>query len=108
MRAFSLTRYFGNYDDPNHPGCARVIYDETETTALLRGADAAGGGGAACDGTTDVAWGPLNATIHGNTIIVDFSPKGGPSELTGVQSSDGNAIAWQDGNSWTLDTTPFP
>ena len=78
----TTTQFVGNYSDPNHPKCAREIYDQQDNVlALLRGSDAAGGEGASCDGTTDVAWGPLNATIFGRKITVDFSPKGGPTNL---------------------------
>jgi hypothetical protein len=48
------------------------------------GTDASGGEGVPCDGTTDIPWGPLNATLDGENIVVDFSPKGGPSDLSGV------------------------
>ena len=60
-------------------------------TASVSGADAAGGEGASCDGSTDTKWGPLPATTTfgapgvytylEKTILVDFSSKGGPSDL---------------------------
>lgn len=91
----------GDYADPNHPGCARAVTVTSETTGYVTGADAAGGEGAECDGETDVAWGPLNATLADTTIVVDFSPKGGPSDLTGTYSADTPGITWEDGNVWT-------
>ena len=94
----------GQYSDPNHPGCARTIITTGRTTEVY-GADAAGGEGIACDGTTDVAWGPLNGTLVIVKITVDFSPKGGPSDLSGI-FKDG-AINWEDGNSW-LQLPPPP
>lgn len=91
----------GAYADPNHPGCARTVDVLSSTMAEVSGADAAGGEGAQCDGETDVSWGPLNATIDDTTIVVDFSPKGGPSDLTGTYSAATPGITWEDGNVWT-------
>ena len=96
----------GNYSDPNHPGCKRTIVVLPDgQTGNVSGADAAGGEGAACDGKTDVPWGPLKAYItmdpppeEGGSIHVDFSPKGGPGSLKGEHSS--GKITWPDGNSW--------
>jgi hypothetical protein len=86
----------GKYDDPNHPSCDRKI-----VTDSIYGADAAGGEGAACDGETDIAWGPIPAAINATSIIADFSSKGGPSELHGKYNFESNAIDWEDGNAWT-------
>lgn len=95
------TTFAGKYSDPNHPGCARVINLETKVSARVYGADAAGGEGATCDGQTDTQWGPLPAKINGLEIVVDFSSKGGPSDLGGKYDEVKEAINWQDGNSWT-------
>ena len=93
--------------DPNHPNCARSI-ETNGMTGAVYGADAAGGEGAACDGKTDKPWGPLVATFEidpppetGAKIVVDFSPKGGPADLTGVWNASQLAIDWTDGNAWT-------
>lgn len=91
-----MAKFSGEYSDPNHPDCPREIYSETRGTALVIGSDSALGDGYACDGTTDVSWGPLSAIIDGDDITVDFSPKGGPSDLGGEKSSDD--IIWDDGN----------
>ena len=40
----------------------------------------------------------LPALVYGDRITVDFSPKGGPSGLTGTLVADG--IKWPDGNKW--------
>lgn len=93
--------FSGKYSDPNHPDCARVITLETKTTAKVFGADASGGEGLPCDGSTDTKWGPLPATINGEEIIVDFSSKGGPSNLAGKYNDAKQEIDWQDGNAWT-------
>eukprot|EP00428_Durinskia_dybowskii_P071550 CAMPEP_0170388946 /NCGR_PEP_ID=MMETSP0117_2-20130122/18359_1 /TAXON_ID=400756 /ORGANISM="Durinskia baltica, Strain CSIRO CS-38" /LENGTH=116 /DNA_ID=CAMNT_0010644909 /DNA_START=45 /DNA_END=392 /DNA_ORIENTATION=- len=92
--------FAGKYSDPNHPGCARQIVGETRTSARVYGADAAGGEGATCNGETDEKWGPLPAKVNGEDIIVDFSSKGGPSNLSGKYDDVNQAIDWEDGNSW--------
>ena len=93
--------FTGKYSDPNHPGCARTVVRNSISSGQVYGADAAGGEGVACDGTTDVKWGPLPAAIDGFQIVVDFSSKGGPSNLNGTYSFAQKAIVWQDGNAWT-------
>lgn len=95
----------GSYNDPNHPGCARSIAVAANVGKVF-GADAAGGEGVACDGKTDIPWGPLAATIQQSTsseptIVVDFSPKGGPKNLLGRWDPTDSAIQWADGNNWT-------
>ena len=99
--------FAGNFSDPNHPGCARTITTNGMTGSVF-GSDAAGGEGAACDGKTDVRWGPLKAVFEidpppetGAKINVDFSSKGGPPQLTGEWNASALAINWADGNSWT-------
>lgn len=90
----------GVYSDPNHPQCARFILFETDSSASMYGFDAAGGEGVPCDHLNDVKWGPLPAVITDSTIEVDFSSKGGPSDLTGKFNSELNEIDWEDGNAW--------
>merc|ERR1711871_1522795 len=41
----------------------------------------------------------LRGEVEDGTIIVDFSPKGGPSSLQGRVTSSG--ITWPDGNKWS-------
>ena len=103
----------GHYADPNHPGCERKVVVHNTTSGSVYGADAAGGEGVACDGKTDTPWGPLAATFSSSKtdlkIVVDFSPKGGPSDLTGEWDSKNSAIQWADGNNWTKsETKPVP
>lgn len=48
-------------------------------------------------------WGPLPAVLADNTIVVDFSSKGGPSDLSGTytaESANSAGIDWADGNRW--------
>lgn len=89
----------GFYVDPNHHRAGsfagtRFISDELglsrSTTLTLVGSD---------DGlafwTLSGAWTDQAAGV----LTVDFSPKGGPSNLTGVWSA--GVITWQDRNRWT-------
>ena len=77
----------GEYTDPNHPdGMRKITVEGNDVT--LTGTDSAGG----------KQW-VLKAKESEGTIFVDFSPKGGPSNLLGVFDKDG--ITWPDGNHWT-------
>ena len=84
--------FAGHFADPNHPGCPRSI-SANATAATVSGEDE--------DGRP---W-TVRASVASNTaglatILVDFSPKGGPEALEGTWS--GASIAWADGNSWEL------
>jgi hypothetical protein len=109
-RAYSVELFEGQYSDPNHPNCARTIADfKIPSIAKVFGADAAGGEGAVCDGKSDISWGPLRASVEGSSIIVDFSSKGGPSNLHGIYNSDLDRIEWEDGNFWQkVKTLKYP
>mmetsp|Transcript_19370 Transcript_19370/g.36580 ORF Transcript_19370/g.36580 Transcript_19370/m.36580 type:complete len:154 (-) Transcript_19370:124-585(-) len=84
------------YSDPKHVNCKRVISVRPDGEAALSGTD----GNPACpaDGSGSV-W-RLVGDVQGETITVDFSPKGGPSNLKGKWVGDG--ISWPDGNKWTV------
>lgn len=83
-----------------NPGCARRIKVKEPGTMSVSGSDSAGDG-ASCDGATDVSWGPLAASVDRTTIIVDFSPKGGPKEAKGTFNASVGVI-WEDGHVWHL------
>ncbi|CAM9524648.1 unnamed protein product [Ectocarpus fasciculatus] len=89
----------GLYSDPNHPSCHRGIIYTDDNTGSVYGSDSAAEG-VPCDGNTDTPWGPLPATITDNVIVVDFSTKGGPSDLKGEYNEQKAAVDWEDGNSW--------
>lgn len=83
--------FVGQYDDPNHPGCLRKITVKGKDVSIL--------GSDNVDGSKQ--W-LLKATEdYPGTIFVDFSPKGGPSNLLGVYNEKADAIKWPDGNSWS-------
>mmetsp|Transcript_24076 Transcript_24076/g.45755 ORF Transcript_24076/g.45755 Transcript_24076/m.45755 type:complete len:174 (+) Transcript_24076:85-606(+) len=87
----------GYYSDPNHPHCKRII-EVAGNIASLTGTD--GNPGCPPDGSGE-AW-TLVGKVNGNTIEVDFSPKGGPPDLKGVYAAtDPAGINWPDGNKWT-------
>lgn len=85
----------GQFSDPKHPNCKRII-STRDGDVKLSGTD--GTPGCPEDGSGDV-W-RLTGQADGKTILVDFSPKGGPANLKGVW--DGDGIKWPDGNKWTL------
>merc|ERR1712232_617300 len=86
----------GSYSDGNHPNCLRLV-KVLGKHAVVSGTD--GDPGCPADGSGD-AWNLL-ATVAGDTITVDFSPKGGPEDLTGVlEESPVVGIRWEDGNLW--------
>ena len=102
------------YIDPNHPDCARAIMPYDSTTSSIdfptdfytSGADNINGEGYSCHNVmppTLDSWGPLPTSVNGTSIIVDFSSKGGPSNLTGQwkeYSSEKMGILWEDVNFW--------
>ena len=100
---FAATNEFaGNYMDPNHPGCKRIIAALSANEVAVTGYDGASGEGGKCNGKTDIVWGPLAGLVMGDKIIIDFSPKGGPSNLTGTWTPGSKRITWADGNYWPM------
>ena len=90
--------FTGSYADPKHPNCQRVV-SVKGAEAKLTGTD--GTPGCPPDGSGR-AW-SLEGKVDGDTIFVDFSPKGGPPGLKGVWDAAAPAgIKWPDGNKWTL------
>jgi hypothetical protein len=78
--------------DPNHPNCLRIVSVDG-TKASLKGTD--GNPGCPADGSGN-SW-TLTGKVDGDSIFVDFSPKGGPKDLKGA--FDGDGIKWPDGKS---------
>ena len=91
--------FTGNYDDPNHPNCLRKIAMFSGDTANIFGTD--GNPGCPPDGSGE-KW-HLVGKVDGDSILVDFSPKGGPEDLEGVwESTPVPGIRWPDGNIWSF------
>merc|ERR1719152_57911 len=61
----------GSYADPMHPGCKRKLIKQGKFV-LIQGADEDG-----------VKW-QAKAVPSGNSLLVDFSSKGGPKDVEGV------------------------
>eukprot|EP00977_Amphora_coffeiformis_P027278 scaffold34600_cov184-Amphora_coffeaeformis.AAC.3 len=101
----------GFYDDPNHAGCLRQVkvvgapmrpngtpspfpivevrgYDGPEGTAVCTEPPA----------KRDAIW-TVKGPLKGNSVVLDFSSKGGPSDLK-AEYQDGG-IVFPDGNKWT-------
>ena len=79
--------------DPFHSNCQRIISVDGRK-ASLQGTD--GDPGCPADGS-GTKW-TLTGKIEGiHTILVDFTPKGGPKDLRG--EFDGNGIRWPIGKS---------
>ena len=90
--------FSGGYSDPNHPNCLRNV-EVAGPAATVSGTD--GTPGCPADGSGKT-W-ALTGKVEGNTILVDFTPKGGPKDLKGVWEESPNAgIRWPDGNLWAL------
>lgn len=76
-----------DYSDPNHPKGYRSITVKG-SEVLIEGND---------DAPTGKAW-SLVGKADGDSILIDFSPKGGPKDLLG--KFDGSGIVFPDGNRW--------
>jgi hypothetical protein len=94
------SNFAGSYADPFHPNCRRVIATVSSSPGKVSVSGTDGNPGCPPDGNGR-AW-QLEGTVSGSTIVVDFSPKGGPADLKGTYVSSGaGRIQWPDGNSWT-------
>lgn len=80
-------RLAGSWNDPNHPGCLRKI-QLAGNKAFIKSADE--------DGKPWKAVG----VIDGTTVVIDFSGKGGPADVT-AKYVVGKGLVFPDGNTWT-------
>jgi len=104
-------------DDPKHPGCLRSVKvvgaklgpdgrKERQPSAYVKGVDGDNANVKTCTSQPDLSsiW-SLNGKVaeDGESIFIDFSPKGGPSNLVGKWDTFGDApgILFSDGNKWT-------
>eukprot|EP00585_Thalassiosira_rotula_P002231 CAMPEP_0196151882 /NCGR_PEP_ID=MMETSP0910-20130528/34458_1 /TAXON_ID=49265 /ORGANISM="Thalassiosira rotula, Strain GSO102" /LENGTH=186 /DNA_ID=CAMNT_0041415347 /DNA_START=118 /DNA_END=678 /DNA_ORIENTATION=- len=90
--------FVGKYSDPiNHPGGTRTIrLVEGAIVGDYQLAEVAGGGGR---GEPKDYVLPA-VVVGGRAIIIDFSPKGGPRDFSGVLERDGSIKFLRDGNRW--------
>jgi len=89
--------FVGKYSDPNnHPGGTRTVKLLDGSIGDYQLAEVRGGGG--IGEPKDYT---LPAIVVGNrAIIIDFSPKGGPRDFSGVIQKDGSIKFVRDGNVW--------
>ena len=95
------SRLVGTYTDPKHPGCTRRVAQIGGTRfASIYGADEDGKpwvvkATVACSGYNGV---------DAEQLIVDFTPKGGPSEAVALAAYEGFSatLTFPDGNVWTM------
>lgn len=92
-------RFAGKYDDPDFPGCPREIVPQG-ARVLVRGAD----GPSCTDGWEVVGRRGRGApdALDGNQLSLDFSPRGGPSEVIATWRE--NQLRFPDGKIWTRRT----
>eukprot|EP01083_Nonionella_stella_P086789 241285_1 len=88
--------FVGTFTDPiNHPGGKRTIILTGEKIGDYQLAEVQGGGGRG-----EPANYVLPAAVIGDrTIVIDFSPKGGPRDFVGVLDK-GDIKFLRDGNRW--------
>lgn len=101
----------GDYDDPEHPGCLRQVkvvgapQKADGSRPLYAVVEVTGYDGKnekkTCDDrpNRDDLWKVVGKTRGNNEALLDFSGKGGPSDLVGKW--DGSGIVFPDGNKWT-------
>lgn len=79
--------------------CKREIQVKDDgKAAVVLGED----GNPGCEsGSTTKSW-KLSGRVEGESIYVDFSPKGGPKDLVGKwEDAAPQGIRWPDSNKWT-------
>ena len=89
--------FIGCYTDPNHPDGYRVItFTQNYNWGYRVGS---------CDGSDTgkvQEYSLPAASREDETIEIDFSSKGGPSDLIGTWNHDATGIEWSDGNIWPM------
>ena len=80
-------RLAGKYSDPAHPGCTRKVTTIGTNKVLIEGADEDG-----------KPW-KVRGTYEGKEVTIDFTPKGGPKDVTATYTIAGG-LTFPDGNKW--------
>jgi hypothetical protein len=100
--AVNAVDFSGSYADPFHPNCLREVQVVSPSLADVTGTD--GTPGCPPDGSGR-KW-SLTGKIVDDSILIDFTPKGGPKNLKGVwESSPVAGIRFPDGNLWSKKAT---
>jgi len=93
----SASAFLGTYSDPiNHPGGTRTVEFVTGSSGDYQLAKVTGGGG---QGEPEKFTLPA-VILGGRSIIIDFTPKGGPPDFMGVLDEAGGIQFVKDGNVW--------
>mmetsp|Transcript_24178 Transcript_24178/g.35584 ORF Transcript_24178/g.35584 Transcript_24178/m.35584 type:complete len:154 (-) Transcript_24178:269-730(-) len=89
--------FVGTFSDPiNHPGGTRTIELVGEPIGDYQLARVLGGGGIGEPKSYT-----LPAAVIGNrAIVIDFSPKGGPRDFSGILEKNGDIRFLRDNNKW--------
>mmetsp|Transcript_72221 Transcript_72221/g.145307 ORF Transcript_72221/g.145307 Transcript_72221/m.145307 type:complete len:156 (-) Transcript_72221:230-697(-) len=87
--------FVGTYSDPNHPGGVRNIELLDTKIGEFQLARVTGGGGSREPASFVL---PAMVQLPDKKITIDFSPKGGPKNFSGVWEENG--IRFPDGNKW--------
>ena len=95
----SANEWLGYYADPQHPMCPRKLvyeYDLYKTaTLMVEGGD----GNPGCEKKVLTRWtAKVEFKAGSDSIKIDFSKKGGPSDVEAKWDKDG--IVFPDGNKW--------
>jgi hypothetical protein len=103
--ATGVDLFSGDYADPFHPYCQRHIEVVSPTRASVTGTDGTPGCPPDGSGRPWALTGILNEE-EGTSILIDFTPKGGPKDLKGVwEASPVEGIRFPDGNLWSKKPT---
>ena len=100
LQSSRLESFAGTYSDPNHPGacCLRVVIVKDGVATIT-----------SRDSIDESVW-SLSAALDAadpTHLVIDFSPKGGPEDLSCELTADGD-ILFEDGNTWTRTSGAAP
>eukprot|EP00930_Biecheleria_cincta_P014433 TRINITY_DN1240_c0_g2_i3.p2 TRINITY_DN1240_c0_g2~~TRINITY_DN1240_c0_g2_i3.p2 ORF type:complete len:189 (-),score=44.76 TRINITY_DN1240_c0_g2_i3:47-613(-) len=91
--------WFGEYSDPQHPFCRRMLrFDQTTYGSIIVEGKDGNPGCQKLKGTQPWII-KVDYKSGADSMTFDFSPKGGPSNVVGKW--DKNGIVFPDGNKWT-------
>ena len=88
MTSQGASGFLGKYSDPSHSGCERTIAYIGGRDLLISGAD-----------EDKKPWKVIGTRKNSDTLVVDFTPKGGPAGVT-AKVLVGGDLGFPDGNVW--------
>ena len=87
--ALSANTFTGKYSDPTHPGCTRTISYVGGRNYQVDGAD-----------EDKKPWKVMGTKKNSASLVIDFTAKGGPADVTAVQQIKSGNLKFPDGNEW--------